>query len=158
MATVECNHGILSHAYFSTVSLVHCLSYNKYSFHKKLGLRLATNYTYEARRERSACVQSTPLDITYILLNRLTVSHATENSWSKMAVHVSGNLSYFHYKIIRVFAEISAHGEISAQRELYPNSFKCTSIFSLFLCLQKDIQQRVWQSNCFSGVVNIWTS
>ena len=25
-----------------------------------------------------------------------------------------------------------------------PNSFKCTSIFSLFLCLQKDIQQTVW--------------
>ena len=48
------------------------------------------------------------------------------------------------YKITRVLAEISAHGEISAQREQYPNSFKCTSIFSLFLCIKKDSQQTVW--------------
>ena len=87
---------------------------------------------------------STLIDITRVLLNRLTVSHATENSWSKMAVHACGTLSYFHYKITRVLAKISAHGEISAQCEQYPNSFKCTSIFSLFLCSQKDIQQKVW--------------
>ena len=102
------------------------------------------NYTCEARRARSACVQSTPIDITHVLLNRLTVSHATEKFWSKMAVHAYGTVSYFHYQITRVFAEILAHGEISAQRELYPNSFKCTAIFSPFLCLQKDIQQTVW--------------
>ena len=41
--------------------------------------------TCEARHARSACVQSTPIDITYILLNRLTVSHETENSWSVQA-------------------------------------------------------------------------
>ena len=63
-----------------------------------------------------------------------------------MAVHACGTLSYFYYKITRVFAEISAHGENSAQREQYPYSFKCTSLFSLFLCLQKDIQQTVRQS------------
>ena len=61
-----------------------------------------------------------------------------------MTVHACGTLSNFDYKITRVLAEISAHGEISVQREQYPNSFKCTPIFSLFLCLQKDIQQTVW--------------
>ena len=43
----------------------------------------------------------------------------------------------FYYKITRVF---------SAHREQYPNSFKCISIFYLFLCLQKDIQQTVLTS------------
>ena len=89
-------------------------------------------------------LQSTPIDIMHVLLNRLTVSHATENFWSKMAVHTCGTLSYFYYKITRVLAEISAHGEISTQREQYRNSFKCTSIFSLFLCLQNVCQQTVW--------------
>ena len=59
---------------------------------------LACLYTCEARWARSTCVQSTPIDITRILLNRLTVSHATENSWSKMADHACGTLSYFHYR------------------------------------------------------------
>ena len=114
-------------------------------------------YTCEARRARSACVQSTPIDITYTLQNRLTVSHANEKSWSKMAVHACGTLSHFHYKITRVLAEISAHGEISAQREQYPNSFKCTSIFSLFLCLQKKHSTNsMVESDSFSGVVNIY--
>ena len=101
-------------------------------------------FTCEAQRAQSTCVQSTPLDIKHILQNRLIVSHATENFWSKMAVHACGTLSYFHYKITKVLAEISAHGEISALREQYPNSFKCTSLFSLFVCLQKVIQQTVW--------------
>ena len=61
-----------------------------------------------------------------------------------MAAHACGTLSYFHYKLTRVSAEISAHGEFPAQREQHPNSFKYTSIFSLFLCLQLDIQQTVW--------------
>ena len=95
-------------------------------------------------------MQSTPIDITrvytpkYTSNFRLTVSHASENSWSKMAVHACGALSYFHHRITRVSAEISAHSEFPAQREQSPNSFKCTSIFPLFLCLQKDIQQTVW--------------
>ena len=97
----------------------------------------------EARRAQSACMQSTPIDIMCILLNRLTVSHATENSWSKMAANACGILSYFPYKITSISAEISTHGEISAQREQYQNSFKCASTFSLFLCLHKDIQQTV---------------
>ena len=104
-----------------------------------------TQFSYVRSTAGAKCLHaSTLIDITLVLLNRLTVSHATENSWSKMAVHACGTLSYFHYKTTRVLAKISAHGEISVQCEQYPNSFKCTSIFSLFLCLQKDIQQTVW--------------
>ena len=75
----------------------------------------------------------------FLTYSRLTVSQASENSWSKMAVHACGTLGYFHYKITKVSAEVSAHGEFPAQREQYPNSFKYTSIFSLPVYLQKDI-------------------
>ena len=69
--------------------------------------------------------------ITRVFLNRITLSHASEKSSSKMAVHACGSLICFHYTITRVSAETSAHGEISAQREQYLSLFKCTSIFSV---------------------------
>ena len=68
----------------------------------------------------------------YTSNSRLTVSYASENSWSEMAVRACGTLSYFHCEIPRVSAEIAAHGEFPAQREQYPNLCKCTAIFSLF--------------------------
>ena len=89
-----------------------------------------------------ACKARLQISRIHVLLNRLTLSHATEKSWSKMAVHACGPLSYFHYKITSVLAEILAHGEISAQREQYPNSFKYTSLFSLFLCIQKTFNKQ----------------
>ena len=58
-------------------------------------------HTCEARRAQSTHLPSTPIDIMHGLLIRLTVSRAFENSWSKMAVHASGILSYFHYKTSR---------------------------------------------------------
>ena len=81
--------------------------------------------TCEARRVQSAHMQSTPIDITRVLLNIHKsidyLSHASEKSLSNMAVHA--------YKITRVSAESSAHAEFLAQREQYSNSFKCTYIF-----------------------------
>ena len=82
-------------------------------------------------------MQSMPIDITHVFQVRLTVSHASENSWSKTAVRACGTPSYFHYKITSVSAETSVHGRISAQRAQYPNSFICTSIFRPFSVYKK---------------------
>lgn len=74
--------------------------------------------------------------------SNLTASHASKNSSSEMVVYAWGTLGYFHHKIVRVLAKISTLGEFHVQLEQYPNSFKCIS--SLFLCLQRDIQQTLW--------------
>ena len=81
--------------------------------------------------------------MTYLATHVISVTPMTLTG-SVIIITQDITLSYFHYKITRVFAEISAHDEISAQREQYPNLLKCSCVFFLFFCLQKDIQQTVW--------------
>ena len=57
----------------------------------------------------------------YTSNSRQTVSHASENSSSKMAVHACETLGYLLYKTTRVSAETSIHGEFPPQREQYLN-------------------------------------
>ena len=87
----------------------------------------------------------------YTSNSRLTVSHASENSASKKAVHACRTFRYFHYKIIIVSAEISAHGEFHAQREQYPNSFKYFSKSSP--SANRKTVNKLY-GNCFSSIVN----
>ena len=56
-----------------------------------------------------------------------------------------------HYKITKVSAEISAHGEFPAQSEQYTNSLKYFSIASL--SVYRQTVSKVY-GNCFFSVVN----
>ena len=59
-----------------------------------------------------------------------------------MAAHACGTLSYSHYKISRVSAEISALGEFPAQRERIQIHLNVTLYF-LSSFYRKNIQQTV---------------